>query len=126
VQEVKTALEQLRIGAAQEPKETTTLAKEGLHMPETIQFVAQASTTFIIMPEMLFIDEETTQKPLKDIEMLDVALAKIPTKLLYKLQVSIAQEIQYKEREDTTNLQVSQTENISMKESLILKAQQKE
>jgi hypothetical protein len=39
---------------------------------------------------MMFIDEETMKKPLKDIETLDVALAKIPTKALYKLQVSIA------------------------------------
>jgi hypothetical protein len=39
---------------------------------------------------MMFIDEETTQKTLKDIEALDVELAKIPTKELYKLQVSIA------------------------------------
>jgi hypothetical protein len=37
----------------------------------------------------MFIDEETMHKPLKDIETLDVALANIPTKALYKLQVSV-------------------------------------
>jgi hypothetical protein len=53
---------------------------------------------------------------------LDVALAKIPTKALYKLQVSVVQEIQSRERVDATNLQVSQKENISMKEALNLEA----
>jgi hypothetical protein len=126
VQEVKTALEQLRIRASQEPKETPTQAKEAVPVPETVQFAAQPSANFIITLEMMFIDEETTQKPLKDIEMLDVALAKIPTKAMYKLQVSVMQEIQSRERADTTNLQIAQTETISMKESLNLEAQQKE
>jgi hypothetical protein len=93
VQEVKTTLEKSRIGVAQTPKETPTHAKEGVPVPETVQFAVQASANFIIMLEMMFLDEETTHKPLKDIKTLDVALAKIPTKALYKLQVSIAQEI---------------------------------
>jgi hypothetical protein len=38
VQEVKTVLEQLRIGAAQAPKETPMQAKEGVPVPETVQF----------------------------------------------------------------------------------------
>jgi hypothetical protein len=126
VQEVKTALEKIRIGAAQAPKETPMQAKEGVPVPETVQFAVQGSANFIIMPAMMFLDEETTQKPLKDIEALDVALAKIPTKALYKLQVSIAQEIQSRERVDTTNLQVAQAENITMKEALNHEAQQKE
>jgi hypothetical protein len=74
------------------------------------------------MSEMIFI----AQKPLKDIKMLDVALAKIPTKELYKLQVSVAQEIQSRARADATNLQVAQKENLSMKEALSFEAQQKE
>ena len=40
VQEVKTALEQLRIEVAQAPKETPTQAKEGVPVPETMQFPA--------------------------------------------------------------------------------------
>jgi ElaB/YqjD/DUF883 family membrane-anchored ribosome-binding protein len=95
-------------------------------VPETVQFAAQPNANFIITPEMMFIDKETMQKPLKDIETLDVALAKIPTKALYKLQVSIAQEIQSRARVDTTNLQIAQTETISLKEALNLEAQQKE
>jgi hypothetical protein len=90
VQEVKAALEKLWIGAARAPKETPTQAKEEVPVPETVQFAAQLSANFIITPEMMFIDEEAMQKPLKDIETLNVGLAKIPTKALYKLHVSIA------------------------------------
>jgi hypothetical protein len=93
VQEVKTTLEQLRIRAMQVPKETSMQVKERVPMPETVKFVAQVSANFIIIPAMMFLDEETTHKPLKDIEALDVTLAKIPKKALYKLQVSVAQEI---------------------------------
>jgi hypothetical protein len=45
------------------------------------------------------------QRPLREIEMLDLEFPKIPTKALYKLQVSIAQEIQSRARSDATNLQ---------------------
>jgi hypothetical protein len=72
---------------------------------------------------MMFLDEETTQKPLKDIEALDMELANITTKAPYKLQVSVVQEIQSRERADATNLQVAQEENITMKESINHEAQ---
>jgi hypothetical protein len=93
VQEVKSRLENLRIGVAHAPKEVPTKAKEGVPVPETVQFVAQTSANFIITSEKIFLDEETMHKPLKEIETLDVALAKIPKKELYKLQVSVVQEI---------------------------------
>jgi hypothetical protein len=57
---------------------------------------------------MLLVDEETMQKPVKDIETLDLAMPKIPTKALYKLQVSVTQEIQSSARYDATNLQIMQ------------------
>jgi hypothetical protein len=38
-------------------------------------------------------DEETRQRPLREIEMMELALPKTPTKALYKLQVSVMQEI---------------------------------
>jgi hypothetical protein len=53
---------------------------------------------------MIFLDEETTQKPLKDINTLDLALSNILTKALYKLQVNVAQEIQSRARSGATNL----------------------
>jgi hypothetical protein len=65
-------------------------AREGVHVEETVQIIMQGSTNFIITSEMMFIDEETTHKPLKDIETLEMALPKIATKVMYKLQVSVA------------------------------------
>jgi hypothetical protein len=55
-----------------------------------IQITVQESANFIITPSMLLIDEETTQKLMKDIKKLDLLMPKIPTKVLYKLQVSVA------------------------------------
>jgi hypothetical protein len=79
---------------------------EGVSAGETIQITAQGSTNFIITPNMLYIDEEETHKPLKEIETLDLAFPKIPTKALYKLYISVVQEIQSRERSDVTNLQI--------------------
>jgi len=45
---------------------------------------------------------------MKDIDMLDLALPKIPTKVLYTLQVSVSQEIQSRARFDAMNLQLAQ------------------
>jgi hypothetical protein len=45
----------------------------------------QGSVKFIITPEMFCIDEETTQKPLTDIDTLDLEFPNILTKALYKL-----------------------------------------
>jgi hypothetical protein len=58
-----------------------------------VEIIEKRSANFVITPEMMFIDDKTSQNPLKDIETLDLALPKIPTKALYKLQVSVAQEI---------------------------------
>jgi hypothetical protein len=55
-----------------------------------VHITVQGSLNFIIRVKMLLIDEETTQMPLKDIERLELALPKIPTKALYKLQVNVA------------------------------------
>jgi hypothetical protein len=87
-------------------KKTTTPTKEGAPVGEIVQIMTQRSVNFIITPEMLFMDEETTQRPMKYIEMLDLVFPKIPTKELYKLQVSIVQEIQSKARSDATKLQL--------------------
>jgi hypothetical protein len=67
----------------------------------------QGSANFIITPDMVFIDEEAAQKPLKEIETLDLEFPKIPTKALYKLQISVAQEIQSRARSDVTSLQIA-------------------
>jgi hypothetical protein len=77
---------------------------EGVPTGETVQIIAQGSTNFMITPYMLYIDVEAAQKPLKEIETMDLALPKILTKALYKLQISVMQEIQFRERLDVTNL----------------------
>jgi hypothetical protein len=46
----------------------------------------------------------TTHRPVKYIERLDLVFPKIPTKALYKLQVIITQEIQFRGRSDATKL----------------------
>jgi predicted nucleic acid-binding Zn-ribbon protein len=49
-----------------------------------------------------------------------------PTKALYKLQVSIAQEIQSRSSSDTTNLQLVQEKNVALKEAINQEGQRKE
>jgi hypothetical protein len=119
-------LEQLRIKVEQQQKEKPMPVREGAPVRETIQITVQGSDNFIITPDMLFIDEETTQNPMKDIETLDLAMPKIPTKVLYKLQVSVVQEIQSRARSDATNLQIAQEENMVLKEAIIQEGQKKE
>jgi hypothetical protein len=53
------------------------------------------------------VEEETTKKPLKNIDHLDLALPKVPTKVLYKLQISVAQEIHSRASTDETSLQLA-------------------
>jgi hypothetical protein len=59
------------------------------------------------------------QRPLRESEMLYLEFPKIPTKSLYKLQVSVTQKIQSSVRSNETNLQLAQEENTSLKEALI-------
>jgi hypothetical protein len=71
-----------------------------------MHITTHGSVNFIITSEMFFFDEDMTQSPLKYIERLDLALPKIPTKELYKLQVRVMKEIQYRARSDAMNLQL--------------------
>jgi hypothetical protein len=85
--EVKEVLESLQINVAQQ-KGTTQ--QEKIHEEkETVQTTIMGSETFQINQGMLQVDEDTMQNPLKDIEQLDLVLSKIPTKALYKLQISV-------------------------------------
>jgi uncharacterized protein (DUF3084 family) len=56
---------------------------------------------------MLQVDEAIAHTPLKDLVQVQLVLAKIPTKALYKLQVSVAQEVQLRARTDPTELQAT-------------------
>jgi hypothetical protein len=63
-----------------------------------MKITTRGSTNFIVTPEMLFIDEEKKHNPMKEMDTLDLVLTKISTKALYKLQISVVQEIQFRER----------------------------
>jgi len=65
------------------------------------------SENFHTTQRMLEVDEDTTQKTLKYIDHLDLALPKVPTKVLYKLQISVAHEIQSRARANATSLQLA-------------------
>jgi hypothetical protein len=66
---------------------------EGMPTGETMQIIVQWSTNFVITPDMLYIEQEVTNKTLKETNILDLALPKISTKVLHKLQISVAQKI---------------------------------
>jgi hypothetical protein len=56
---------------------------------------------------MLQLEEEMAQTPLKDLAQVELVLAKIPMKALYRLQVSVTQEVQSRARADVTELEVT-------------------
>jgi hypothetical protein len=56
---------------------------------------------------MLHIEEEKAQKLMKDLEQLELVLAKIPTKALYILQVNFTQEVHSRAKADATELEFS-------------------
>jgi hypothetical protein len=65
--------------------------------------ITQPSSTFHVTPNMLRMDEIMGQTPLKDLAQIQLVLTWIPTKALYKLQVSVTQEVQSRACTDTTN-----------------------
>jgi hypothetical protein len=67
-----------------------TAQEKTVPVQETVQIIALGSEKFCITQDMLQMDEEIMQKKLKYIYHLDLVLPKIPTKALYKLQVSVA------------------------------------
>ena len=99
---------------------------EGIPIGETIHIIAKGIPNFMITLDMLYIDEGATQKPLKEIKTLDLALPKIPTKALYQLQINVAQKIQSRARLDVTNLQTTQEEKITPREAIIQEGKEKQ
>jgi hypothetical protein len=56
---------------------------------------------------MLRMDEIVGQTPLKDLAQIQLVLMRIPTKALYKLQVSVTLEVQSRACTETTELQLT-------------------
>jgi len=94
--EVKDTLEQLQLTTIQQKEQAQqqkNYKERTFPEQETIQIIAMGSEHLCITQGMLQVNEDTTQKPLKDIDQLDLALPKVPTKALCKLQISVAHEI---------------------------------
>jgi hypothetical protein len=87
----------------QERTQRPPMQKEG---EETVQFIVQGRETFLVMRQMIIFDQETVQKPLEEVEQVEMIMAQIPTKALYGLQASVMQEVQSRARADATNLEV--------------------
>jgi hypothetical protein len=62
--------------------------KEG---DERVYLVVQGMDTFIVTWKMVRMDQETTQKPMGEIDQFEVIMVQISTKELYRLHVSIMQ-----------------------------------
>jgi hypothetical protein len=71
------------------PVASQTGAKAGSIEQDTIQTITQASSIFYVTPNMLCMDEIVGQTPLKDLAQIQLVMGRIPTKALYKLQVSV-------------------------------------
>jgi hypothetical protein len=59
-----------------------------------IKTITHSSSMFHATPNMLCMDEIVGQTALKDLAQIQLVMMQIPTKALYKLQVSIAHEVQ--------------------------------
>ena len=83
-----------------EVEERATSSKQ-----DTIQTIAQASPNFQVTSTMFWMDEAITQTPLKDLAKVELVMERVPTKSLYKLQVSIMQEVESRARKNAAELQ---------------------
>jgi hypothetical protein len=77
--------------------------KEG---EETVWFVVQGRDTFFVMRQMIIFDQENVQKPLEEVEQVEMVMEQIPTKALYGLQTSVMKEVKCRVHTDATNLEV--------------------
>jgi hypothetical protein len=56
---------------------------------DTVQIVVQGSDTFMVTQHMVRVDQETTEKPMGDIDHFELVMVHIPMKALYRLQASV-------------------------------------
>jgi hypothetical protein len=93
---VKYALEQFPLTISQQKyqaQQQQTSQERIIPEQETMQTIVMGSENLCITQGMLQVDEAIVKIPLKDIYHMDLELPNIPTKVLYKLQISVAQEI---------------------------------
>jgi hypothetical protein len=108
--EVHDILQRLQLNTTHHPTMQQTKKEHGTSMQkeqeETVEIIVESSVIFTVTQYMLEMDEHTTQRPVKDVEHMELVLAKIPTKALYGLQARVMKEVQSRAREDTTNLAI--------------------
>jgi hypothetical protein len=92
--------------ATAQPQEKTQRPPAQKEGEETMQFVIQGRETFMITRQMIRFDQEMMQKPLEEVEQVEMVMAHIPTKALYGLHASVMQEVQSRAHADATNLEV--------------------
>jgi len=59
---------------------------------------------FIVIPNMLGMEEMIDKTPLKGLAQVELVLERIPTKALYKIQFNVVHEVQSRARTDATEL----------------------
>jgi hypothetical protein len=72
---------------------------------DIVHIIPHPSATFHITPSMLHMDEIVGKTPLMDLTQLQLVLSRKLTKALYKLQVSVTQEVKSRACIDITKLQ---------------------
>jgi hypothetical protein len=92
--------------ATARPQEETQRPPAQREGEETMQFIIQGRETFTIMRQMINFDQEMMQKPLEEVEQVELVMAQIPTKALYGLQASVMQEVHSRACADATNIEV--------------------
>jgi hypothetical protein len=71
-----------------------------------MRIVVVSNERFTVTQDMLEMDEKIVQRPIKDVEHMELVMEKIPTKELYGLKASVMQEVQDRARLDATNLEI--------------------
>ena len=82
-------------------------AKERVEVEEqdSVHFMPQENTTIYIKPSMLRMDEILGKTPIKDLDHIQLVLTWMPSRSLYKLQVSVDHEMQSWAHEKLVELQ---------------------
>jgi predicted house-cleaning NTP pyrophosphatase (Maf/HAM1 superfamily) len=73
---------------------------------EIAQLVIQGRETFLVTDQMIIFDQETMQKPMEEVEQVEMIMEEIPTKALCKQHASVMQEVKSRAHMDATNLEV--------------------
>ena len=77
-----------------EPSTTQTIERVEVEECDLVLPMPHTHSTIYIRPSMLRMDEVVGQTPLKDLDHIQLVLTQMPSRELYKLQVSVDHEMQ--------------------------------